>query len=59
MAGVPPDKDERETRELVADATAEPPDGEARGEITSFDFSSFMHGHGSFEITILTREEEC
>jgi len=62
MAGVPPDEDERETREHVDDATAEPPncgidDGGARSEISSFDISGFIHGHGSFEITILAREE--
>jgi len=58
MAGVPPDKDERETRELVDDATGVD-DGETRSKISSFDFSAFIHGHGSFEITILTSEEEC
>lgn len=56
MAGVALDKDERETREHVDDATAEPPncgidDGGARinnSEISSFDFSGFIHDHGSF-----------
>ena len=60
-AGVPPDKEERETRELVDDATAKPPncgiDGGVRSEISSFEFSGFIQGHSSFEVTILTREE--
>jgi len=61
-AGVPLDKDEREVSELVDDVTVKPTncnvdDGGTRSDISSFGFSAFIHDHGSFEITILTRAQ--